>query len=198
MRRVFVIFLIVLLVVISGFSQTDGYKGQLSCYSGAWIPAGEISKLGIHPEFGLQFASKKKKISYELSIGFKFLNTPNIYNAIRTTKIEETKHFRGSYMGFGIGRDIIKKSGHELQLLAGIALDGIEVLKNNSLSGNNAKSTWTYNINFGLGYKYYFSKKYLIGFRAKYNIVDYTLNNVIDLKGNTITIQVLFGLLIKE
>ena len=62
--------------------------------------------------------------------------------------------------------------------------------KNNDLD---SETTWTYNFSFGLGYRYYVSDTFYLGLRGKYNVVDYTLNDVVDFTGNPITIQFIIG-----
>ncbi|MBK7174449.1 MAG: hypothetical protein IPH84_14740 [Bacteroidales bacterium] len=54
-------------------------------------------------------------------------------------------------------------------------------------------SAATYNINAGVGYRYYLKDNLYLGIRAKYNFVDYTLNHVVDFTGNPITIQFIVG-----
>jgi hypothetical protein len=169
---------------------------HLSWVTGLWIPTGKLKKLGIHPELGFQMGSKQKKMNYDLIMTFKFLNSPNDYYARRTKSgdsLELTNHFFGGHIGFDIGRDIYSKNGQELQLTGGIAFDGFDALEEDKDKDLESESTWTYNFNLGLGYRYYVTNTFYLGLRAKYNIVDYSLNNVVDFTGNPITIQFIIG-----
>jgi hypothetical protein len=169
---------------------------HMSWVTGLWIPTGELTKLGLHPEMGFQIGAKHKKMNYDLIMAFKFINSPNDYYARRTksgNSLELTNHFFGGHIGFDIGRDIYSKNGYEIQLTGGVAFDGFDALTEDKDNDLKAESTWTYNFNFGLGYRYYVTNKFYLGLRGKYNIVDYSLNNVIDFTGNPITIQFIIG-----
>jgi hypothetical protein len=169
---------------------------HFSVLSGVWIPTGGIRKLGLHPDVGFQVGMKYKKMNYDVTMSFKFLNSPNHYFARRTRtdqSVEMTNHFFGGYMGLDIGRDIYTHKGHEWQLMGGIALDGFDALKENKDLNQEAESTLTYNFNLGLGYRYYYTHSIYVGIRAKYNMVDYALNNVVDFTGNPFTIQLIIG-----
>lgn len=169
---------------------------HMSWVTGIWIPTGKLKKLGSHPELGFQMGAKHKKMNYDLIMAFKFINSPNVYYARRTKSgdsIELTNHFFGGHIGFDLGRDIYVHNGHEIQLTGGIAFDGFDALKENKDKNLKAESIWTYNFSFGLGYRYYISNSFYLGLRAKYNIVDYSLNNVVDFTGNPITVQFIIG-----
>lgn len=169
---------------------------HISWVTGLWIPTGELKKIGSHPELGFQMGAKHKKMNYDLIMAFKFNNSPNDYYARRTKSgdsLELTNHFFGGHIGFDIGRDIYSKNGHEFQLTGGIAFDGFDALEEDKDNNLESESTWTYNFNFGLGYRYYVTNTFYLGLRAKYNIVDYSLNNVVDFTGNPITIQFIIG-----
>lgn len=169
---------------------------HISWITGIWIPTGELKKLGSHPELGFQMGAKHKKMNYDITMAFKFVNSPNDYYARRTKSDDSlvlTNHFFGGYIGFDIGRDIYSNNGHELQLTGGIALDGFDVFEADKDNDLETVSTWTYNFNLGLGYRYYIKNNLYLGLRAKYNVVDYSLSNVVDFTGNPITVQFIVG-----
>ena len=166
---------------------------HISWITGVWIPTGQLKKIGTHPELGFQIGAKQKKMNYDLVMTFKFLKSPNDYYAKREDYLELTNHFFGGHIGFDIGRDMYAKNRHEIQITGGVAADGFDALKEEKENSLKSKSTWSYNFNFGLGYRYYITNSTYLGLRAKYNIVDYTLNDVIDFTGNPITIQFTIG-----
>ena len=171
-------------------------EGHVSWITGVYIPTGELKQIGIHPEMGVQAGFKYKKMNYDITLTFRFINSPNDYWARRTqldNSLVLTNYFGGVYFGFDIGRDIFSRNGHELQLTGGIALDSFTALEEDKDNEVKAETTPTYNFNFGLGYRYYINDKIYLGLRAKYNIVDYTLSNVVDFTGNPITIQFIVG-----
>lgn len=168
---------------------------HMAWITGVWIPTGNLKKLGSHPELGFQMGAKHKKMNYDFILAIKFLNSANSYYARRTksSNLELTDYFLGGLVGIDIGRDIFANKGHELQFTGGIALDGFDALEEDTDKDLKSASTWTYNLNFGLGYRFYLTNEFYLGLRAKYNVVDYSLNNVIDFTGNTITIQFIVG-----
>jgi hypothetical protein len=165
--------------------------------TGVWIPTGEIRKLGVHPQFGFQGGIKKRKMSYDLTIIFNSGKSREEYYARRKgyDTPQLTNYYFGGYIGFDIGRDLIYYRGNELSLLTGIGWDGFDTFedenKNDKVS--TASTVGSLNFNFGLGYRHYFSNNTYIGLRLKYNVVNYTMNDVIDFTGNPITAQVAIG-----
>lgn len=177
--------------------QLDKYlrmaEMHASWVTGVWIPTGELTTLGVHPDLGFQLGAKKGKMNYDLTMTFKFINAANDYTAYRNGVPEMTNDFFGGYIGFDVGRDIVSHNGHELQITGGIAFDGFDALSGDDELDLDSESTASYNFNLGLGYRYYIRNSMYLGLRAKYNIVDYTMNDVVDLTGNAITIQFLVG-----
>jgi len=169
---------------------------HFSWITGVWIPTGKLSKLGVHPDIGYQAGIKHKKMNYDLTMTFKFLNSPNEYYARRVstgTSPELTNHFFGGHIGFDVGRDMYYRNGHELQLTAGIAFDGFDALREDKENNLESESTSSYNFSAGVGYRFYITNSFYLGVRAKYNFVDYSLNNVIDFTGNPVTVQFIIG-----
>ena len=169
---------------------------HMAWITGIWIPDGALKVLGNHPELGFQMGAKQNKMNYDFTIAIKFLDSPEKYYATRKKSgnvPELTDHFLGGYIGLDVGRDLLAQKGHELQITGGIALDGFDALPEDKDNDLKAASTWTYNFNLGLGYRYYITNTFYLGLRAKYNITDYSLNKVVDLKGNTMTVQLMIG-----
>ncbi|HRG08169.1 MAG TPA: autotransporter outer membrane beta-barrel domain-containing protein [Cyclobacteriaceae bacterium] len=168
-------------------------EAHMSWITGVWIPTGALKTLGTHPELGFQLGAKHKKMNYDLTFSFKFVNSPNTYLARRSGVLEPTKQFFGGYIGVDVGRDIYFRNGNEWQVIGGIGFDGFDALKEDKDNDIESVSVGSYNFNFGLAYRYYVNNNFYIGLRAKYNVVDYTLNRVIDFTGNPITIQFIVG-----
>jgi len=169
---------------------------HMSWITGIWIPTGELKQLGVHPELGFQIGMKHKKMNYDLVMAFKFINSPNYYYATRTKSSDSTEltnDFFGGHIGLDIGRDIYSKNGHELQIAGGIAFDGFDVFKEDKDENIESESVASYNFNVGIEYRYYIRNSLYLGLRTKYNIVDYTLNNVLDFTGNPVTIHFIIG-----
>lgn len=175
---------------------TKMYEVHLSWITGVWIPTGALKQVGVHPELGFQTGFKHRKMNYDMTMTLKFLNSPNAFEARRPDSggiVELTNHFFGGHIGLDIGRDIWTYKAHELQLTGGIAFDGFDVLKEDTNNNLKSATVSSYNFNIGTGYRYYLNDKLYLGLRVKYNVVDYTMNNVIDFTGNPITIQFIVG-----
>lgn len=164
---------------------------------GLWIPTAAASKLGNHPELGFQVGFRKYSMMYDLTLAFRFLNTPTTYLAkhVQTTgNLEPTTHFLGGYFGIDVGHILYQTNHNEFHLLAGAGYDGFDVFPNeNNHSNTSSPSVSSYNFNFGVGARYYFGKSTYIGLQIKYNIVDYTLNHIVDFTGNAYTIRLIVG-----
>ena len=171
------------------------YEVHISFLTGIWIPTGRLAKIGIHPELGFQMGWKKKRMNYDLTLAIKFVNAPNDYYARRGAgkDRELTNHFFGGYIGFEAGGDVFVRKKHEIQVTGGVAWDGFDVLKEDKERELKPASTSSFNINFGVAYRYYITSNLYISLRAKYNVVDYSLNKVIDFTGNPVTVQFLIG-----
>ncbi|MDR1198414.1 MAG: hypothetical protein LBK94_05300 [Prevotellaceae bacterium] len=174
-------------------SALNRKEWHIAFFTGTWIPTGNLNSLGVHPELGLLMGFKYKKYSYDVTMSFKFINAPNKYYVKRkNSEPQLTKHFMGGNIGIDIGRDIYARKKHEIQLIAGAAFDGFEVIKEDKDKDIKSLNVNSYNFNIGFGYRYYINDWY-IGLRAKYNFVDYTLGNVVDFTGNPITINIVIG-----
>jgi hypothetical protein len=163
-----------------------------SLLTGLWIPTGDLTILGLHPELGFRLGLKRQNFSAEFSFIWKFLKTPDSYYARRihtSDSIEPTNKFGGGYIGFDISKNIFTNKKSDVQLLAGLGFDGFPTFKEDE----NYEEVRSYNINLGIGYKYYYRKTAYIGIETKYNIVDYSMTGVTNLKGNYISIRFIWG-----
>lgn len=177
------------------------YKPELNLAltTGVWLPTGGIKKLGVHPTIGVQLGSKYRRLNIDATLSFKFLKSKTPYLATRVKSNDSTEltdKFFGGYFGLDLGYDILRKRANELQILAGIGIDGfdaLELVDEDKSTELKAESASSYNLNFGLSYRYYINSWSYIGLQAKYNIVDYTSNGVVNFTGNPITITVTIG-----
>ena len=135
-------------------------------------------------------------MSYDITMCFRFLNSPQSYSVKRARSnnvVETTNHFFGGYIGIDVGRDLYTKSKNEVQLLGGFAYDGWDALKEGKTRNLRGETVSAYNFNLGLGYRRYLNNTTYIGLRAKYNMVNYTLNDVVDFTGNPVSITFVIG-----
>jgi hypothetical protein len=168
-----------------------------SIFSGAWIPFGNTSTLGVHPLIGCDIGYKVDKMIYNFSMYIKFGTTPNKYVIIFEGNRDTTNYFLGGYIGFDVEREFFKVNNNEFHILAGVGWDGFDAVETNSSyyssNYNKGKSINSLNINAGLGYMHYFKNSKFIEVRFKYNYVSYSNKGGTNLSGNTITTSLVFG-----
>lgn len=164
-------------------------------YTGLWIPTGKLSAMGVHPLIGFGLGVKSNKNEYSLMVDFKFLNTPEYYQAKRTKNGETllTNHFFGGYIGFEYARDLIQLPAHELFYTMGVAFDGFDMFEEDTDYDLKASSANSFNFNIGGGYRLAINPGSWIGIQGRYHVVDYTLNDRFFLKGHTATIRLSYA-----
>ncbi len=173
----------------------SGYDLNINLFAGTWIPTGNASLLGVHPLIGFQGGIKVNKTTYNLTLAFKFINSPNKYAILKDGLTDSTNYFLGGYIGADIEREIYKGKKNEFNLLAGFGYDGFESVKttNTNNDSNAGHSINSLNTNFGIGYRYFYKKNYYIGLQAKYNIVNYNNKGGTNLMGDCFTITISIG-----
>lgn len=167
-----------------------------SLLGGVWIPTGNITILGTHPRVGGQMGMRYKKLTTDLTVAFNFLRSKTPYNAKRVRSDQSvvvTDKYFGGYIGLDAGYCTWSKKKNELLVLSGIGLDGFDAIDADTINNLKAESTWTYNFNFGVGYRYYIGQSVYVGLRAKYNIVNYALTGAVDFTGNPFTVTLVVG-----
>jgi hypothetical protein len=170
--------------------------------SGIWIPFDNASLLGIHPLIGFQAGFRSKKMTYNLTLAFKFVESKNEYEILLDGNSVKTNTFFGGYIAADIERDILKFGKNEFDLLGGVGYDGFDAVNVNTEDDDPdndvSHSINSVNINFGLGYRHYMRYKRYIGLQGKYNFVNYNNPGGTNLAGNTITITLVFGRFFNE
>jgi len=168
---------------------------NFNLFAGTWIPTGNASVLGIHPIIGMQGGVKLNKTTFNLTLAFKFINSPNDYAILKDGVTDTTNYFFGGYIGADIEREIYKGKKNEFNLLAGIGYDGFQSLKidNTNTDPNAGHSISSLNANFGIGYRYFYKKNSYIGLQAKYNILNYNNIGGTNLIGDCFTITIAIG-----
>lgn len=164
-------------------------------YSGVWIPTGDLKAMGVHPVLGFGLGMKSDKNSYDFMLELKFLNTPDFYMAKRKkiSESEPTRYFFGGYIGFEYSRDILQNSKNELFYSIGAAFDGFDMFEEDPENNINSSSTGSYNFNMGGGYRFALKSSSWLSIQGRYNVVDYTLGNIFDLKGHTVSLRLVYG-----
>jgi hypothetical protein len=168
-----------------------------SLYSGVWIPSGNAALLGVHPVIGMQLGMRKQKMTYNLSLDVKVGKSKNEYTILREGNIETTNTFMGVFLGFDAERELYAFRKNKISLLGGIGYDGFDTVKVNTEDDdpNNDKSHMvsSFNTNFGLTYRHFFSNQTYLGLQGRYNFVNYSNPGGTNFSGNTVTFSVVLG-----
>jgi hypothetical protein len=169
-------------------SEADGHLGIIG---GAWFPQGNTETLGVHPTVGFSLGFKKKRILYDLTLIFRFLDSSNRYTIEHKGSIIETKKFFGGYFGLDLGCEAYRDRRNEVDLVIGAGLDGFTAYKNRD-DEKDVKDINSLNFNVGVGYRYYFSDfaTQCIGFQVRMNFVDYHNPGGTNLSGNTVSLRI--------
>ena len=178
---------------------------------GSFIPTNKAKLIGPKPTFIISFGIIQNQMTYDLTIATRFGRTKEEYQPINS---DMTDHYLGGYIGIDILRDIWSNNRNQLLLTGGFGMDlfefepatytyrdssFLEVLLLNyetseRIVDKESKNIFSPNINFGLMYRYYLSRKNYLGVRYRYNIVDYNSRKIItDLTGNFHSVTIHFG-----
>lgn len=174
-------------------------RGHLALISGLWIPTGAATLLGNHPYIGLELGTRGIKDRIALVLSFKFVNSKNPYQIKRKDQLYETDDFFGGYIGLDYGRKLAGNDTHLFELTAGGGLDGFDVYHTSDEDKRTQMkpmSILSYNFNGGVQYSWFYNKfkDAFLGFQAKYNFTNYRNKGGTDLKGNPITIGLVWGM----
>jgi hypothetical protein len=193
-------------------NQKDEISGaSIGVVTGVWVPTGNLSLLGPHPYFGFLLGGRARKFSVEANVNFRFLGSAHQYTVVEKQQTYNTSYYLGGYIGADGMYELLKKHRHGFELLGGIAWDGMDALESDSKKDDApTKSFNSLNINAGLGYRLYFTRRYRAGniwwgsrqpeyrttylaIQAKYNFINYSNDGGTPMNGNGLTFGIIFG-----
>jgi hypothetical protein len=176
---------------------------------GMWVPNGNLALLGSHPYFSYAIGGRSEQMIWEMIGGLRAGESPKTYKVQRDDSLYDSKNFFSWYIGLDMGTKLFRTKKSELDVLWGVGVEGLQVLniwyKNEDAStSSNAitKSLNTFYANAGLGYRIYVTDKITknrnhvrryFSLQAKYNYVNYNNEGGTDLKGNYLTIGLVYG-----
>ena len=184
---------------------------NMAFLSGMWMPVGELSVFGIHPEIGFQVGGQDGRFMLDFTLLFRFADTKKPYAYKRYIReswggyvSRQSNSFRGTYLGLDFGYVAYKKKRSQVDVLAGLAYDAITEIGLDDDYNERPEDIYdragfwdyrsaSYNLNIGIGYRYFISKDLYLGVKAKYNFVDYSDRHLIDYKGYPVTVHFTFG-----
>lgn len=170
-------------------------KRHLGAYLGAWSPRGNLSTLGIHPQIGFFAGSAHKSTVFKFNFLLGFGNSANPYQVVANNALFTSEHYLSLHMGVDGGYKVLRTPSSAFIASAGLAFEGFE-----SLTAGQQEQYETsvfigsFNLNFGLQYRFMAYDGSFIGLQAKYHFVNYQNPGGTDFSGNVITFGLLFGL----
>jgi len=147
---------------------------HFSMFSGAYVPSGNATMLGSHPEFGFSIGAEKNRFTYDLRIAFRWGSTdePYHFHLSYYDTIQSTYYF-GGFIGFDMFYDLIEKGRNRLLLLGGIGMDGFDTQPYDNNYYGNTYSVLAFNANLGGMYRLFFSNSGFLFVSYRYNFVNY-------------------------
>ncbi|HVN58252.1 MAG TPA: hypothetical protein VMT63_08155 [Bacteroidales bacterium] len=164
--------------------------------AGAWIPLGNLHQVGVHPALGFRGGIKIKRVYIDGELTFRVGKSPNYITVDQEGTLVHTDDYFGGYIGLDIGYNLLSGKNNNFDLVGGIAYDGFDTNTGGNVyyNDNNTVSVGSMNLNAGLGYKRILKDGIdYLGFDLKYNWLGYINVNGTNLKGNAITINLLYG-----
>jgi hypothetical protein len=166
---------------------------HIGVLAGVWSPEGHIAAFGNHPVIGIQVGSLWNKVSADAHLSFRFINAPKDYKVNYFGTLRSTNHYTAIYAGLDLGYKVTEFGKSKLFLLGGLGYDATTVVESTNEDASDGKFLSSFNMNGGLGYRYYISKHNYIGLMGKYNLLFYNNPNGTDLSGNAYTITLVYG-----
>ena len=180
------------------------YGLNMAFMSGVWMPVGELSIFGVHPEIGFQVGFQWARFTTDFSVLGRSMNTKKPYTYRRYVEerkdgyvYQQSNSFEGIYMGLDLGYIAYQKKRHQVDVLLGGGMDAISEIGYeegiDDKDDTKSREVKSFNINLGVGYRYYFYKGVYLGVKAKCNFVNYSDRRLIDYKGHPFTIHFTIG-----
>ena len=172
-----------------------GLRGNLAVSAGVWVPTKDLSLLGAHPSLGLHIGVRPGRHQVDLSLQFRFLNSPNFYTVVKDGLTYTTTYYFGGYIGADYTYYVLSTKKVDIGFLAGMGLDGFDFAKTeyNSNPDNSNATLFSFNANAGVRFNYYFTPGFYAGLQGRYNGVHYSSHGGTNLTGDAISIDLLFG-----
>jgi hypothetical protein len=158
---------------------------------GAWIPTGDLSVLGTHPNIGIIWGIRHKVHEFNVVLDFRFLKSKDPYEVSRGGTLYSLDNYFGGYLGLdyifylGVGK------GYDFGILAGLGYDGFTL--NKDIVPAPPYEIGSFNFNTGFRFNWYTKGRTYFSFQPKYNIINYANKGGTSFDGNAITLQLFVG-----
>ncbi len=182
-------------VIDSLVKKRGNFATNLSVNAGAWIPNGNLDRLGPKIEIGAQAGLRSRRFGADLTFLIRFLNAKQSYFVRHEDSLYETDNFVGLYLGVDPVLRVYSAKKTALEIFGGIGWDGIMALTADDIDENAADYLNSFNANLGFTMRWFYGVRHTryFGIQTRYNVVDFTTHGGTDLSGNSISINLLWG-----
>ncbi len=164
---------------------------QTSLITGIWIPTGQLSKLGKHAELGFAIGGQSYEWGLQFTFLLRFAELSNNYLASGPDVRYDISNYVGGYVGLDFARSVIVTKSQGVAIVAGLGYDGFGATVEEEEDVQVTESS--FNINFGLRYRFHYDLDSFLGIAFKYNLMSYNLPEYTGIRGNSISIQLEWG-----
>jgi len=158
---------------------------------GVWIPTGDLSVLGPHPNIGVIWGIRHKVHEFNVVLDFRFGKSKDPYEVSRAGTIYQLDNYFGGYLGLdyifylGVGKSV------DFGILAGLGYDGFTL--NKDVVPAPPYEIGSFNFNTGIRLNWYTKGRTYFSFQPKYNVINYANKGGTSFDGNAITLQLFVG-----
>ncbi len=180
------------------FASTSNQKGGiiLSLSQGIWMPQGNLSMLGLHPETGFGIGGFKNDLSWLLSYKFRYLNSDTPYPVYTEEGIKESSMFFSSLLSLDFRYSWASIDNLKFNSLCSIGLEVLnfaEDVMSDSERQDHKSNDHFFSYTLGIGLQYYYSNRHSIGIDFIYHPVDRSGNDYLRATGHTISINMSYS-----
>lgn len=162
----------------------DGYYG---IFGGVRMPTGGLKPLGNAMEIGMVIGFSTRKCSYDLILSFHTSDSVDAFPVQQNGQIVMSNHSDGFFVGIEASRNFRISKLHQFGILSGIGFETLYPYERPIPEGIKYKNIVTYNLRFGFVYELFVEDNTVLFVKTRYNIIDYTLQNIVNMKGNQVT-----------
>lgn len=179
-------------------SKRKGLRTDVAFSTGVWLPTNNLSTLGAHPSFGIEFGMRNRRHQFDLNLQFRYLHSASPYAVQRDGHLDSTDYYFGGYIGLDYNYYLVSKTRYEFGILAGMGYDGFDFAPEPydyyyPYYYTSHVTIGSFNANAGLRFNYFFSHSFYLGLQGRYNIIDYYSRGGTDLSGNAFSLDLIFG-----
>jgi hypothetical protein len=166
----------------------------LSLYAGAWLPRGNLAAVGQHAQVGMTVGWLRDRTLLNVNFLAGFLRSREEYYVVIDNALYGTDYFMSVHLGGDIGLALVKTRRFLLAPLLGVGIEGFETVPPADQEDfGYSRFLISGNLNVGLEARVYESEAGYFGLQGRYHLVNYRNQRGTDLRGNVVTVGLVFG-----